>query len=228
MKKLVLAVCLLLPLQVLADQCLKKTTAPDYSGFDDFNSVNLSCDNNGNLRTAVGSLPAGSATAANQATQITAEQAIQTSTASVDTKTPAKGSATSANSSPVVIASDQAAVPVSTAASSTGGVSLTRAAALTNTAIAVDASGGQLFGYYVWNPNSTVCYLQVYNVASGSVTVGTTVPTLSFGVPPTGGANLLSALGITLGGTGISVAATTTTGGGTACSTAIDANVYYK
>lgn len=47
----------------------------------------------------------GSATSANQLTEITALQ-------SLDTKTPAKGTATSANASPVVIASDQAAVPV--------------------------------------------------------------------------------------------------------------------
>lgn len=60
-------------------------------------------------------LPAGAATASNQATQITAEQGIQTSAASIDTKTPAKGAATTANSTPVNLASDQT-VPVSAAA----------------------------------------------------------------------------------------------------------------
>ena len=47
----------------------------------------------------------GSATAANQTTG-------NTSLANIDTKIPAKGSATSANATPVVVASDQAAIPV--------------------------------------------------------------------------------------------------------------------
>lgn len=55
-------------------------------------------------------LPSGAATAANQATQITAEQAIQVSVASIDTKTPALGQAVMASSSPVVIASNQSAI----------------------------------------------------------------------------------------------------------------------
>ncbi len=58
-------------------------------------------------------IPPGGATAANQQTQITSEQATQASVASIDTKTPSQGQKTMANSSPVVIASDQSAVPVS-------------------------------------------------------------------------------------------------------------------
>lgn len=52
-------------------------------------------------------LPTGSATAANQATQITAEQAIQASTASIDTKTPALGQALAGASVPVVLTAAQ-------------------------------------------------------------------------------------------------------------------------
>lgn len=46
-------------------------------------------------------------TAANQATQITAEQAIQTSVASINTKTPAQGQALAASSWPVVLTAAQ-------------------------------------------------------------------------------------------------------------------------
>lgn len=65
-------------------------------------------------------LPAGGATSANQVIQISAEQAIQASVASLDTKQPTVGQKTMALSSPVVIASDQSAVPVSGTVAVTG------------------------------------------------------------------------------------------------------------
>lgn len=65
-------------------------------------------------------LPAGSATAANQATQITLETAIAASVASLDTKQPTVGQKAMAASSPVVIASDQSTVPVSGTIAVTG------------------------------------------------------------------------------------------------------------
>lgn len=46
---------------------------------------------------------------------ISADMATETTLAAINTKTPTKGSASSANSTPVVIANDQAAVPVSAA-----------------------------------------------------------------------------------------------------------------
>jgi len=58
-------------------------------------------------------IPPGGATAANQVTQINEETAIAASVNSIDTKTPSQGQKTMANSSPVVIASDQSAVAVS-------------------------------------------------------------------------------------------------------------------
>lgn len=72
-------------------------------------------------------LPTGAATAANQATEIASLSTISTNTgntatsvASIDTKTPTVGQKTSAASSPVVIASDQSAVPVSGTVTVTG------------------------------------------------------------------------------------------------------------
>lgn len=68
-----------------------------------------------------GSLPIGSATAANQVLQLAQETAIAGSTASIDTKTPTVGQKAMAASSPVVIASDQSAIPVSGSVTVTGG-----------------------------------------------------------------------------------------------------------
>lgn len=80
----------------------------------DGNLHQLSTDNSGVLN--VNSTPAaGSATSANQVLQITQETAINSNTASIDTKTPTVGQKTMANSSPVVIASDQSAVAISAA-----------------------------------------------------------------------------------------------------------------
>ncbi len=95
---------------------LNGTTAPTSStevgGIGpDGNLHALSTDNSGVLNVNVGSsvLPTGSATAANQVLEIAALN-------SIDGKTPTLGQKTMANSSPVVIASDQSAVPISAAA----------------------------------------------------------------------------------------------------------------
>ena len=57
-------------------------------------------------------LPSGAATAANQSTGNASLATIAGDTTSLDAKLPSQGSATSANSLPVVIASDQGAIPV--------------------------------------------------------------------------------------------------------------------
>lgn len=99
--------------------------------------------------------------------------------------------------------------------------------ALTNTAQVIKGSAGKFGGYYIYNPNSSVAYVIVYDVAAASVTVGTTNPKLVFCIPATGGANLEILAGIPFG-TAMSVAATTTGGGSTAPSTALEAMIWYK
>lgn len=100
--------------------------------------------------------------------------------------------------------------------------------ALTNTAQAIKASAGQLFGYYIYNPNSSATYVLVYNTAAGSVTVGTTNPLMCFCIPPTSGANCSFEHGIAFSNAGWSAAAATTGGGNTAPSTALEAMFFYK
>ena len=115
---------------------------------------------------------------------------------------------------------------VSLVPATSGGLS-TATAALSTTVTSVKASAGQVYGWYVYNANSTACYLQVFNTASGSVTLGTTTPTMSLGIPAGGGANVAMPNGIAFS-TAISMAATTTRAGSTACTSAIDVNIQYK
>ncbi len=99
--------------------------------------------------------------------------------------------------------------------------------ALTSTAQAIKGSAGTFGGYYIYNPNSAATYVHIYNVASGSVTVGTTNPQNTFCIPATSGANLEITNGVNFS-TAMSCAATTTGPGNTAPTIALEANFWYK
>lgn len=58
-----------------------------------------------------------------------------------------------------------------------------RSAAVTNTAVSVKASAGQLYGLNLVNLTAAACYVKFFNLAAGSVVVGTTVPTRTFQIP---------------------------------------------
>ena len=129
----------------------------------------------------------------------------------------------------VTIASDSTGVVGSspTASATATGSDIFRTAALTNVAQAVKASAGTFYGYHFQNPNTSGAWVQIYNVAAGSVTVGTTTPNISFFVPAGGALDTMGSVPIAFG-TAISTAATTTAGGGTAPTTNLVANVFYK
>jgi hypothetical protein len=93
--------------------------------------------------------------------------------------------------------------------------------------VAVDASPGQVYGYAVYNGNSTVCYLGLYDQTQALTNLGTTTPKLAIGIPANGGANLALPNGIPFA-TAITVSATTTRAGSTGCSTGLDINIWYK
>jgi hypothetical protein len=95
------------------------------------------------------------------------------------------------------------------------------------TATAIKASAGQLYGYDLYNNNSTQAYVQIFNVASGSVTLGTTVPDMVIVIPANGGRNVEYNNGIAFS-TAISYACTTTRTGSSAMANAIDVNFFYK
>jgi hypothetical protein len=99
--------------------------------------------------------------------------------------------------------------------------------ALSTTVSQVVGAAATLTSYYCFNPNTSVAYVQIHDIATaGGVTLGTTVPKWSIGIPASGGANLA---GLALSfAAGIQVAATTTSGGSSAPSTALDCNFGYR
>lgn len=102
------------------------------------------------------------------------------------------------------------------------------ATALTNSAQVIKASAGTLYGYYIYNPNSSAQFVQFYNTAAASVTVGTTNPLFMLTIPATSAANLSLPVPIVFTNAGWSWAATSTAGGNGAPTTALDAVAWYK
>lgn len=99
--------------------------------------------------------------------------------------------------------------------------------ALTSTAQAIKASAGKLKGYYIYNPNAAAAYVNIYNTAQGSVTVGTTNPLFQLTIPPASAANLWMESGVNFS-TAMSWSATSTAGGNGAPTTALDAVAWYE
>jgi hypothetical protein len=98
---------------------------------------------------------------------------------------------------------------------------------ITATATSIKASAGQVYGYYFYNPNASVAYVQFFNTASGSVTLGTTAPVYSLGIPASSAANVQFACGVAHS-TAITIAVTTTRAGSTSPGSSVDYNVWYQ
>ncbi|HTV32756.1 MAG TPA: hypothetical protein VME69_06595 [Methylocella sp.] len=123
----------------------------------------------------------------------------------------------------------------SAAANTSGGASVYDAAGgtgnalLTNSAVAVKSSAGNLYGVSFYNGGTVAAYVQIFDLAAGSVTLNTTVPKMTFWVPAggaweekfTGEAKISFVNAIT-------AAATTTATGNTAPATGIKATFLYK
>ena len=77
------------------------------------------------------------------------------------------------------------------------------------------------------NTTAAVAYLQVFNTKAASVTIGTTAPIATFGVPASGQVTVLFPTdGWFVGGTGLSVAGTTARAGATGA--AQDVNIVFS
>jgi len=111
--------------------------------------------------------------------------------------------------------------------STSGGWSVSSQTGLTNTVVSIKASAGQFGGYMFNNPNAATMYIQIFNVASGSVTLGTTVPTYVIPIPAAASANVEFANGIAHS-TAISAAVTTAATNATAPTTALTGFFLYK
>lgn len=104
-------------------------------------------------------------------------------------------------------------------ARTSGGTSFFYDSDLDETKAQVKGSAGQIYWIHAINLDSTPIYLQIFDLASASVTVGTTTPSMQFVIPSQGdsngaGFNLAIPNGIAMG-TGITVAATTDSEGST-------------
>ncbi len=90
----------------------------------------------------------------------------------------------------------------------------------------ISAISGAFGGYMISNENDAFIYLQVFDT-TGAVNVGTTTPSMVFGIPPTASANVEFTNGIRVSN-GIKVACTTTATGSSAPSTGLDMTVLYE
>lgn len=204
-------------------------------------------DGSGNLLTATSN-------ALDVNIKTSAASNISTNTAQINGVTPLMGAGnTGTGSQRVTIATDQLVIPISDNSGSltvdaplatpafvtvtpntTGGWAIANMTsgdtftALTSTAQVIKASAGTLGGWYIYNPNVTPAYVNIYNIAAASVTVGTSTPALNLCIPATSAANIEFTNGITFSNAGWSASATTTGGGNTAPGTALEANFLYK
>jgi hypothetical protein len=125
--------------------------------------------------------------------------------------------ATAANLNATVVGTGTFAVQDTPSASaSSTGFSLNYQSGLTTTKVAVKASAGNFAGWHIQNPNNAISYIQVFNVASASVTLGSTSPTFVITVPANGWEDFEPVLPGIAFSTAITLAATTTASGSTA------------
>lgn len=139
------------------------------------------------------------------------------------------GQATMANSSPVVIASNQSTINTAPQLQTSSGWTGKLLNALSTTVVQVKASAGQVGEIYCMNPSTVSnAYIQVFNVVSASVSLGSTTPLLAYGIPASSASGKTLSLVGTQFGTAISVAATTTATGSSAPQTALDCNISFN
>lgn len=100
-------------------------------------------------------------------------------------------------------------------------------AVLVATAQAAKATAGIVTGWHIYNPNDEASFVHFYNVASGSVTVGTTVPRLTLSIAAGAMEVHTLAAPITFS-TAITIAATEVIGDGTAPDTGLHVVVFYE
>ncbi len=124
--------------------------------------------------------------------------------------------------------SGQGAQWVSPTPSIGGGWSKVKYAAQTTTVQTPKGTQATLGGWYIYNPNTAVAYVQIFDAATATtITLGTTAPDMILGIPAGGGANVEFSNGIAFAN-GIKLACTTTETGLTAPATGLTVNILYK
>jgi hypothetical protein len=88
------------------------------------------------------------------------------------------------------------------------------------TAVTVKSAPGNLWAWFVYNPNASACFLDFFNTTSP--TLGTTVPVWTISLPATSAANVPPGqFAFVNFSSGWSVAAVTATGGASTCATGV-------
>src|SRR5271157_1553237 len=111
-------------------------------------------------------------------------------------------------------------------AASTAGSLLSATGSIGATKTAIKTAAGSVYGWYFYNSNSSVAYVQLFANTVAGVTLGTTAPTMSLGIPPGSAANMAFDTGVSYA-TAITIAITTTRAGATGPTNTVDYNVYY-
>ena len=93
-----------------------------------------------------------------------------------------------------------------------------------NTAQALKTSAGTILKLHVSNPNAAIMYVQLFDLATGDVTVGTTIPTMSLQIPASSSFTFELDLAFA---TAITYACTTTATGSTDPGTGLIVNATY-
>lgn len=146
--------------------------------------------------------------------------------AQINGVTPLMGAGNTGTGSPrVTIASDQVAIPVKQNPQTSGGCS-TASGSIQAAATSIKASAGQLYSLIIGNSNTAPVYAQLFDLATGSVTLGTTTPKMSIFVPAGGALVWALDSGIAFA-TAITIAFTTSRAGSGAPSNSVDYNAAY-
>jgi len=115
------------------------------------------------------------------------------------------------------------------AAGPTGGWSAaTGTIGATATNIGTSNTAGQVGGWYIFNSNASTVYVQFFNTQASGVSLGSTAPVYSFGIPAGAAANVQPGMVGIAHSTAISIAITTTRSGSTGPSSTVDYNIFYK
>ena len=97
---------------------------------------------------------------------------------------------------------------------------------ITNTVVNIELVGDCRFCLVdVGNGDAAASYVQVFNRPAASITLGTTLPFMSFFIPANGGRVIALGAICDFGGDGFSIAATTTRTGLTAPVATVDVNI---
>lgn len=98
---------------------------------------------------------------------------------------------------------------------------------LAATVSAIKAGLGYVFGFSIYNPNTSAIYVQVFDALSADVTLGTTAAKCVIGIPASSGVSMSLTKPLEMA-KGISAAATTTPGGATGPTSGVVVNVFYR